>query len=75
MHRSILIENISFSRYCDIETTNAKSITEASTGTWVMFISKYSDILEIEHSHHSSLPTPHCGFHSMSTDLADKSHS
>ena len=37
MHGSISIENISFSRNCDIKITNAKSTTDAST--WVIFIS------------------------------------
>ena len=46
---SISIENISFSRNCDIKITNAKSVTDATI--WVMFISKNSDTLEIaEHS-------------------------
>ena len=49
MHEFISIENISFSRNCDIKITNAKSITNASI--WVMFISTNSDMLEIvEHS-------------------------
>ena len=30
MHESISMENISFSRNCDIKTTNAKSVTDAS---------------------------------------------
>ena len=37
---SISIENVSFSRNCDIQITNAKSVT-------VMFISKNIDSLEI----------------------------
>ena len=46
---SISIENISFSRNCDIKITNAKSVTDASI--WVMFISKNRDKLGIaEHS-------------------------
>ena len=46
---SISIENISLSRNCDIKTTNAKSVTDASI--WLMFISENSDSLEIaEHS-------------------------
>ena len=43
MHGSISIENISFSRKCDIKTTNAKSVTD--TSIWVMFISKNSNTL------------------------------
>ena len=42
-----------------------------------MFISKKSDTLEI--AEHSLVDSPiinrHCGFHFMSIDLADKSHS
>ena len=34
MHGSISIENDSFSRYCDIKTTNAKSVTD--TSIWVI---------------------------------------
>ena len=49
MHGSISFENISFSKQCDIKTTNVKSITDASI--WVMFTSKNSDMFEIaEHS-------------------------
>ena len=48
MHEPILIENISFSRNCDIKTTNAKNVTDASI--WAKFISKNSKRLEIEHS-------------------------
>ena len=49
MRRTIPIENISFSRNCDIKIKNAKIVTDASF--WVMFISKNGDTLEIaEHS-------------------------
>ena len=49
MRGSILIENILFSRNCDIEIKNTKSITDASI--WVVFISKNSNTLEkAEHS-------------------------
>ena len=47
MQGSLSIENISFSRNCDIKTTNAKSVPYASI--WVMFISKISGTPEIEH--------------------------
>ena len=75
MRRSISIENISFSRNCDMNITNAKSITDASI--WVMFISKNSDTLEIaEHSlFYSPIIICCCGFHFRSTDLVDKPHS
>ena len=75
LHGSILIENILFSRNCDIKTTNAKSITDASI--WVMFISKNSDTLEIaEHSlFNSPVIIRQYGFHFMSTELADKPYS
>ena len=43
MHISILIENISFSRNCDIKMTNAKSVTDASI--WEVFVSKYSALM------------------------------
>ena len=75
MHGSISIENISFSRYCDIQTTNSKSVTDASL--WVMFISKHSDTLEI--GRHSLLffpiIIPRYGFQFSSTDFFDKTHS
>ena len=45
MHGYITIENILFSRNCDIKTTYVKSVTDASI--CVMFISKNSDTLEI----------------------------
>ena len=45
MRKSISIERISFSRNCDIKTTNEKSVTDASI--WVMFISKINNTLEI----------------------------
>ena len=48
MHGSISIENISFSRNCDIKQQNTKSVTGASI--WVKFISKNSNTLEIMHS-------------------------
>ena len=38
MYGSISIEIKSFSKQCDIKTTNAKSVTDASI--WVVFISK-----------------------------------
>ena len=74
MHGSILIENMSFSRNCDIKTTNVKRVMDASI--WVMFISKISNTPEIEHDLQSLLL-----YHSLlwisfqSTDLADKPHS
>ena len=52
MRRSISIKNIWFARNCDIETTNAKSVMDASI--WVMFISKNKDTFEI--AEHSLLP-------------------
>ena len=71
MHGSISIENISFSRNCDIKTTNAKSVADASL--WVMFISKNSDI---QHSlFNSPIISPRYQFHLRSTDLADQPHS
>ena len=75
MRGSISIENISFSRNCDIKITNAKSATEASTQ--VLFISQNSDTLEIaEHSlFNSPIIIRRCGFHFRSTDLVDKPHS
>ena len=65
-------KNISFSRNCDIKTTYAKSITDASI--WVMFSSKNSDTLEIaEHSLlNSHIIISLYGYHLRSTDLADK---
>ena len=60
MRGSISIENISFSRNCDIKITNANSVTDASI--WAMFIFKNSDTFEtVEHNsvslsnHHSLL--------------------
>ena len=76
MHRSFLIENISFSRNCDTctKTKNTKSVTDASI--WVMFISKNSDTLEIENSLlNSPIIIPCYGFHFRSTDQGDKPHS
>ena len=72
---SISIENISFSRNCDIKTTNAKSVTDHSI--WVAFISKNSVTLEIaEHSlFNSPIIIRRFGFHFRSTDLADKPYS
>ena len=72
MSGSISIENISFSRNCNIKITNAKSVTVAFI--WVMFISKNSDTIEIaEHSlFHSPIAIRRCGFHFRSTNLADK---
>ena len=78
----ISIENISFSRNCDIKIPNAKSVTDASIS--VMFISKNSDKFEIaEHSHFNSpiitivivIIVRRCGFHFRSTHLANKPHS
>ena len=70
MHRSISIENISFSRNSDIKTTNAKSVKDTSIR--VTFI----DMLEIaEHSLlNSPIIIPRYGFHFRSTDLAFKPH-
>ena len=71
MHGSILIENISLSRNCDIKTTNTKSVTDASI--WVMFIFKDSDTLEIENSllnSPTSIIIHHYGFHFRSTELS-----
>ena len=75
MRSCISIENISFSRNCDIKITNVKSITDSSI--WVMFISKYSDTLEIaEHSlFNSPIVIRRNAFHFRSTDLADIPHS
>ena len=72
---SILIENISFSRNCDINITNVKSATDASI--LVLFISKNSDTLEIAELSLFNSPIIICrfGFHFRSTDLADKPHS
>ena len=72
MRGSISMENIFFSRNCDIKITNTKSVTDASIR--VMFISKISDTLEIaEHSlFNSPIIICHCGFYFRSTDLADK---
>ena len=71
MHGSISIENKSFSRNCDIKTTNAKSVTD--TSIWVMFISKNSDTLKIVYSLlNSPIIIPQYGFHFRSTDLPDK---
>ena len=75
MRGSISIEIISFSRNSDINKTNVKSVTDASI--WVMFISKNSDMLEIaEHDlFNSPIIISRCGFHSRSTDPADKPYS
>ena len=72
MHALISIENISFSRNCDIKTTNAKSVTDASI--LVMFISKNSDTLEIA-EHSLLIMSPRYGFHFRSIDLANKPRS
>ena len=53
MHGSISIENISLSKKSDIEQQNAKSVLGASIR--VKFISKNSNMLEIEHSLLNSL--------------------
>ena len=68
----ISLENIFFSGNCDIKTTNAKSVMDASI--WVIFISKNSDTLEIAEDSlfNSPIIICHCGFHFRSTDLADK---
>ena len=57
------------------KTANGKSVTDASI--WVMFISKNSDTLDIaDHSlFNSPIINRRCGFHSRSTDLAEKHHS
>ena len=74
MRGCISIENISFTRNCDTEITNAKSVTDASI--WVMFIHKISGTLEIaEHSLLNSSIIIRRGLYFRSTDLADKSHS
>ena len=72
MRESITIENISFSRNCDIKITNAKSVTD--TSIWVMFISKNSEThKKAEHSlFYSTIIIRRCGFHFRSTYLADK---
>ena len=69
---SISLENILFSRNCDIKTSNAKSVTDASV--WVVFISKNSDTLEIAEQSlfYSTIITRRCAFYFRSTDLADK---
>ena len=63
MRGSISIENISFSRNCDIKITNAKIVTDASI--WIMCISKDTDTLGI--AEHSLFISPfiirRCGFH------------
>ena len=67
-------KHTSFSRNCDIKTTNANSITDASI--WVKFISKNSDTLEKAHSLlNSPIMIPPYGFHFRLIDLADKPHS
>ena len=75
MRGSILIENMSFSRNCDIKITNAQRVAGASI--WVMFISKNSNTLEIaQHSlFYSPIIIRRCGFHFRSTDFVDKPHS
>ena len=72
MRRSFSIENILFSRICDIKTMSIMD-----TIIWVMFISKNSDMLEIaEHNlFNSPIIIYRCGFHFRSTDLADEPHS
>ena len=69
MHGSISIENISFSRNCDIKTTNPKSVTDASV--WVTSISKNSDTLEIAEPRllNSPIIIPRYGFHFSSGQL------
>ena len=75
MHRSISIDNISFSRNYDtsIKTTNVKSVTDSPI--WVNLISSNSNTDEIEHNMLNSLVIPHYGFHFRPTDLTDKPHS
>ena len=75
MRGSISIENILFSRNCDIEMTDGRSVTDASI--CVMFISKNSDTFEIaEHSlFNSPIIICRCEFHFKSTDLSDKPQS
>ena len=59
-------KHVVFSRNCDINITNAKSITDASI--WVKFICKNSDTLEIEHCLlNAPIIIPHYGFHFRST--------
>ena len=67
MHGSISIENVLFSRNCDIKTTNAKSVTDASIR--VMFISRNSNTLEIDNSLlNPPIANPRYGFLPRSTD-------
>ena len=57
-----------------LKQQNVKSVTDASI--WVKFISKNSQILEIEHSLlNSPIFIPRYGFNFRSTDLADKAYS
>ena len=69
MRGSISMENISFSRNCDIRpiTTNPKSVTDASI--WAMFISKNSAMFEIAEYclFNYSLIIRRYGFHFQST--------
>ena len=75
MRGSISIENILFSRNCDIKITNAKSATDASI--WVMCVSINSYTLGIAEASlfNSPIIICRCGFHVRSTDLADKPQS
>ena len=72
---SISIENISFSRNCDIKITNANIVTDASI--WVILTPLNNGTLEI--ADHSLFDSPiiirRCRFHFRSTDLADTPHS
>ena len=72
MRGSILIQNMSFSRNCDIKIANFKSVTDASI--WVMFVSRNSNKLET--AEHSMFNYPiiirRCVSHFRSTDLAEK---
>ena len=63
MHGSTSIENISFSRNCDIKTKCEER--HINTPIWVMFISKNSNTLEIEHSLLNSLSFPAMDFISV----------
>ena len=58
-----------------MKTSNSKSVMNASI--WVVYISKYSDMLEeVEHSlFNSPFILRRYGFPLRSTDLADKPHS
>ena len=74
MHGTISIENIAFSRNCDIKTSKC----EECHGRFylVKLISNDSNTLRIEHSLlNSPIIIPGYRFHFRPTDLADKAHS